>query len=360
MLLSLRDVKIRFGGGHPLLDGVHLAIERGERVGLLGRNGAGKSTLLKIISGEVVPDEGVVETSPGTRIAYLHQHVPDAEGTVFDVVAAGLEREGELLSRYHRVSHQMAERGDTSLMDELGRLQTQLDAAGAWQLQTRVETTLSRMDLDADALFSPLSGGQKRRVLLARALVGDPDVLLLDEPTNHLDVEAITWLEDFLDRFEGALLFVTHDRRFLRRLARRVVEIDRGRLLDFRCGYDAFATRKDALLEAEARERERFDKRLAEEEQWIRQGPKARRTRNMGRVRRLKEMRDQVRRRRERSGTVDFTATAAGTANARILVGAAAFAISDIFVARQRFVMEAPINRQVGLPLYFAAQLLLA
>ncbi len=262
-LLSLRDVSLAFGGP-KLLDGVSLQVERGERACLLGRNGEGKSTLLRLIAGEIEPDEGEVVRQQGLRIARLTQDVPSGrEGTVAEVVAEGLEHPGD--------GH-------------------------------RVDAVLSRMGLDAESRFDDLSSGMKRRVLLARSIVGEPDILLLDEPTNHLDIESIRWLEDFLVRYGGTLIFVTHDRVFLEKLATRIVELDRGRLRDSACDYPTFLARRDDLLAAEARQAELFDRRLAQEEVWIRKGVEARRTRNEGRVRALKAMREARARRREKAG----------------------------------------------------------
>ncbi len=267
-LLSLRDVSLAFGGPR-LLDRVDLQIERGERVSLLGRNGEGKSTLLRLFRGEVAPDEGEVIRQQGLRIALLPQEVPQGRGgTVAEEVAEGLE--------------------------ELGA------AAGP---DFRVDTIISRMDLDPHARFADLSSGMKRRVLLAKALVSDPDILLLDEPTNHLDIDAIRWLEEFLLRGGVTLVFVTHDRVFLGRLASRIVELDRGKLYDWDCDYPTFLKRKEDLLAAEERQNALFDKKLAQEEVWIRKGIEARRTRNEGRVRALKALREARERRRERQGT---------------------------------------------------------
>ena len=268
-LLSLREISLAFGGPR-LFDQADFHIEQGERVCLLGRNGEGKSTLLRLILGEIQPDEGEVVRRQGLRVSRLEQDVPRTEvGSVAEVVARGL--------------------------DERDRVGT---SAGR-----RVDAILSRMSLDPEARFESLSSGMKRRVLLARALVAEPDVLLLDEPTNHLDVAAIEWLEEFLSRFAGTLVFVTHDRAFLTRLATRIVELDRGRLQSWDCDYPTFLKRRDELLEAEERQRALFDKKLAQEETWIRKGVEARRTRNEGRVRALKVMRDERRKRRERQST---------------------------------------------------------
>jgi ABC transport system ATP-binding/permease protein len=272
-LLSLRNVSLAFGGPR-LLDQVELQIEPGERVCLLGRNGEGKSTLLRLIRGEIEPDDGQVIRQQGLRIARLPQDVPrDQTGTVADQVAEGLNDPD------HR-------------------------ATGS---DHRVQTVISRMGLDAEARFEDLSSGMKRRVLLAQSIVSEPDILLLDEPTNHLDIDAIRWLEAFLPRMSGTLIFVTHDRVFLEKLATRIVELDRGHLYDWACDYPTFLIRRDEVLHAEARQQELFDKRLAQEEVWIRKGIEARRTRNEGRVRALKAMRDQRAKRRERLGTARIT-----------------------------------------------------
>jgi len=300
-LLTFRDVVVTYGNP-PLLDHVNFQIERGERLCLVGRNGAGKSTLLRLVSGEIAPDDGQITRNQGLRIARLEQEVPrDATGSVFDVVASGLGEAGELLRRYHAIAHAIAEDPSEARMAELERCQHALEAVDGWDMNQRVDATLSRLQLDPEVAMSSLSGGLKRRVLLARALVGDPDLLLLDEPTNHLDIEAITWLEEFLLDWNGALLFITHDRAFLQRLATRIIELDRGRLTDWPGDYDTYLRRKQEVLDAEERQNALFDKKLAQEEAWIRQGIKARRTRNEGRVRALKAMREE---RRERRGQV--------------------------------------------------------
>src|SRR5262245_56209355 len=280
-LLSLDRVSIAYG--HlPLLDRVSLQVEARERVALIGRNGTGKSTLLKIISGDTPPDAGAVWRQPALRIARLEQDVPlSADRSVFDVVAEG--------HTHH------------------------LDADEAWLREHHVDLVLSRLQLNPEAIVDTLSGGWRRRVLLARALVGQPDVLLLDEPTNHLDIEAITWLEAFLAEYPGAVLFVTHDRTFLQRLATRIIELDRGQLTSWPGDYATYQRRKDEALASEATGHERFDKKLAEEEAWLRQGIKARRTRNEGRVRALLAMRAERATRRERLGTVRLQAEVAET-----------------------------------------------
>jgi ABC transport system ATP-binding/permease protein len=273
-LLSLRGVSLAFGGPR-LLDQVELQIEPGERVCLLGRNGEGKSTLLRLIRGDIEPDEGQVIRQQGLRVSFLPQDVPrERTGTVADHVAEGLNDAG-----HH--------------------------ATGS---DHRVQAVISRMGLDPDAQFEDLSSGMKRRVLLAQSLVVDPDILLLDEPTNHLDIDAIRWLEGFLPRAGGTLIFVTHDRVFLEKLATRIIELDRGQLYDWACDYPTFLKRRDEVLHAEARQQELFDKRLAQEEVWIRKGIEARRTRNEGRVRALKAMREQRQKRRDRTGTARIAA----------------------------------------------------
>ncbi len=301
-LISLKNIQLSYGSA-PLLDGVDLVIDKGERICLLGRNGAGKSTLMKVILGELTPDDGERVVAGGVRLARLIQEVPvGMAGSVFDVVAEGIGELADKLKAYHHLSHRLAESGDEALLDKLARAQHELEAADGWALEQRVETVISRLQLDADAEFGELSGGLKRRVLLARALVTEPDLLLLDEPTNHLDIEAIAWMEEFLLAYPGAILFVTHDRAFLRRLATRILELDRGGLTDWPGDYDNFLRRKAERLNAEALANERFDKKLAQEEVWIRQGIKARRTRNEGRVRALKALREERLQRREQTG----------------------------------------------------------
>ncbi len=302
-LLTLRTVQIAFGGP-PLLDGVNLQIEEGDRLCLLGRNGTGKSTLMKILAGELPPDDGEIIRRQGLRTALVTQESPpDLSETVFDVVAAGMGDAALLLAEYHHVSMRLAAEGNDDLLKKLDQLHKTLEDTGGWSLHEEVERVLGRLSLDSDAQFSLLSGGTKRRVLLARALVSKPDILILDEPTNHLDIDTIVWLEEFLLKEVKTLLFVTHDRAFAKRIANRVAELDRGRLYVFSCGYEAFVERREALLEAEITRQALFDKKLAQEEAWIRQGIKARRTRNEGRVRALKKMREERRARRDRIGT---------------------------------------------------------
>jgi len=305
-LVSLQEVRIAFGGPQ-LLDGVTLQIERGERVCLVGRNGAGKSTIMKIVVGELTPDSGEVIRAKGVRVASLEQEVPqDLAGTVFDVVSEGLGNIVELLSEYRSLIHILALGDDDGSIAELERVQHLIESSGGWQIQQRVETVLSRLGLDPDAAAAGLSGGHKRRVLLARALVNEPDLLLLDEPTNHLDIESIGWLEEFLLEFRGAILFITHDRRFLQTLATRIIELDRGQITDWPGDYKTYLARRQAEIDAEAAHNSLFDKKLAKEEAWIRQGIRARRTRNEGRVRALKELRRERLSRREQTGSAEM------------------------------------------------------
>jgi len=305
-VVSLRDIQINFTGT-ILLDGISMQIEPGERVCLLGRNGEGKSTVLSIIEGTLKPDRGSVDYARGSRVAMLPQEVPqDLDGLVYDIAAQGLGAVGKHLTAYHEASRALSEASDSNqekIVAQLERAQHALEDAGGWPHHQTIETVLSHLKLDADESFSSLSGGTKRRALLARALVSDPDLLILDEPTNHLDIESITWLEDFLVRQNTTLLFVTHDRAFLQRLATRIIELDRGNLFNWDCDYKTYLKRKDADLEAEAKQNHNFDRKLAEEETWIRRGIKARRTRNMGRVRDLRKMRDERKARRERTGS---------------------------------------------------------
>jgi ATP-binding cassette subfamily F protein uup len=306
-LIWINEVSVSFGGP-PLLDGATLQIEAGERIGLLGRNGSGKSTLMKLLMGEIKPDSGEIIRSGEVRIAMLPQDVPDdLPGTIYDVVASGGREHLDLLREYHDLTLQMSRSGDDGLLKKLERVQHQLETSGAWHYHQRVETVLARTDLDENAEFRFLSAGMKRRVFLAKALVNEPDLLLLDEPTNHLDINAILWLEDFLLKFEKTLMLVTHDRAFLQRLATRIVEIDRGRLMSFPCDYGMYIERRQALLEAQEKQWQEFDKKLAREETWIRQGIKARRTRNEGRVRVLVKMRQERAHRQEQTGNVRLT-----------------------------------------------------
>lgn len=303
-LITLRAVNLGFGGP-PLLERVDLKIERGERLCLVGRNGTGKSTLMKLIGGEIKADDGEVVYQQGINITRLTQEVPrDLSGTIFDVVAAGLGEQGKLLAEFHHLSQEMAHDASDQLMKRFEQVQHKLEASGGWEVDQKVTTTLSRMQLDPEMEFGALSGGLKRRVLLARALVDNPDLLMLDEPTNHLDIEAIRRLEAFLLDFDGTLLFVTHDRALLQKLATRIIELDRGRLTSWPGDYATYLRRKQEALDAEASENALFDKKLAQEEVWIRQGIKARRTRNEGRVRALKEMRRQHSERRKQMGKV--------------------------------------------------------
>jgi ABC transport system ATP-binding/permease protein len=294
-------------GGPQVLDGVTLQIESGERVCLVGRNGSGKTTLIKIISRETAPDAGEVVYSQGIRIASLSQEVPQhMSGTVFDVVAGGIEGMVDLLSEYHALSIRLGHESDAALIAELEEVQHRIESAGGWQIQQKVDMVISRLLLDPDAQVNELSGGFKRRVLLARALVNEPDLLLLDEPTNHLDISSIDWLEESLREFRGALLFITHDRRFLQTLATRIIELDRGKVTDWPGDYATYLKRRQSELDAEVTQNALFDKKLAQEEAWIRQGIKARRTRNEGRVTALKEMRRERSARRELTGSADM------------------------------------------------------
>ncbi|MCL7713778.1 ATP-binding cassette domain-containing protein [Stenotrophomonas mori] len=302
-LITLQNVDYSVGGP-LLLEKADLSIDAGERIALIGRNGAGKSTLMKLMAGELRPDDGEVRVPPGVRIARLEQEVPHgAGGSVFDVVAAGLGELGDWLAEFHRLSSAADFDGEA-----LARVQAKIDSGDGWALEQRVAETLTRLALDGEAGFERLSGGMKRRVLLARALVAGPDVLLLDEPTNHLDIEAIDWLEGFLKGWSGCVVFVTHDRRFLRALATRIVEIDRGQVSSWPGDWANYERRREERLNAQAQENARFDKLLAQEEVWIRQGIKARRTRDEGRVRRLKAMRAERGQRRELGGNVRLEA----------------------------------------------------
>lgn len=306
-LLSLQEISIAFGGP-PVLNRATFAIERGERVCILGRNGAGKSTLLQILDGTLAPDSGLVVRQGGTTVTRLTQEVPRTlVGTMFEIIAGGLGEAGTVLSAYHAAAERVARDQSDAALRELDRLHRQLDAMDAWQQHVRVETVLQHLGLQADARIEQASGGRIRQALLARALVQEPDVLVLDEPTNHLDVDAIEWMESFCIERELTLVFVTHDRAFLRRVATRIVELDRGQLADFGTNYDTYLERKEAMLHAESKAWDDFDRKLAQEEVWIRTGIQARRTRNEGRVRALEAMRMERSARRERLDTTRAT-----------------------------------------------------
>lgn len=316
-LLKFTDVSLAFGTT-PLLDKVSWQIARGERVCVIGRNGTGKSSMLKLVKGEQKPDDGDIWRAPALKIGELPQELPRADDrTVYDVVAEGLAEVGELLARYHHLSMHIESEED---LNKLARVQQELEARDGWRLGQLVDTTLTRLQLPADKTLAELSGGWRRRVLLAQALVAEPDLLLLDEPTNHLDIGAIAWLENALADFPGAVLFITHDRAFLQAVATRILELDRGHLIDWNGDYASFLVHKEQELAAEEAANALFDKRLAQEEVWIRQGIKARRTRNEGRVRALKAMRNERADRRERQGKASFQLETAEKSGKQVIV----------------------------------------
>ena len=303
--ITLRDVHLAFGGP-ALLDGANFNLERGERVCLIGRNGEGKSTLLKLIEGSLLPDTGEVSIQNGLTVSMLAQDVPMDSGKVADIVADGAGEAATVLKDYHEASDACV-LGDMEACDRMGMLQHKLDQLDGWALENKVNTILGKMGLDPNADLADLYGGRKRRVLLARALLTQPDVLLLDEPTNHLDVESIEWLEKFLlDQNNLTLLFISHDRSFVDSIATRIVELDRGVLRGYEGNYSRYLDLKAQQMEAEEKQNALFDKKLAEEEAWIRQGIKARRTRNEGRVRALKALREESKARRSQQGKVSM------------------------------------------------------
>lgn len=317
-LLKLSNVSIAYGT-HALLEQADFQLDAGERVGLLGRNGEGKSTLMKIIAGNIQADSGDIWRQAELKLAWLAQmpELPE-EATIYDAVACGLGDLGQWISRYHSLSLSM-DASDEQALKELGKLQHKLETHNGWHFQQRVETTLSKLSLPADIKVSGLSGGWKRRVALAQALVIEPEVLLLDEPTNHLDFESILWLEEQILNFKGAVLFVTHDRSFLQKLATRIVDLDRGQLVSWHGDYNDYLRRKAAALDAEANQNAEFDKKLAQEEVWIRQGIKARRTRNEGRVRALEQLRRERAQRRNTQGTSKLTLETAETSGKKVI-----------------------------------------
>ncbi len=292
-----------------MFDHLNLQLETGERVALLGRNGTGKTTLLKVIAGQTGVTDGEIVRQKGLRVTRLPQEIPsDVQGTLFDIVASGLGSRGELLKDFHHISLRLHTEHTPELMAELDRVQSEIDRTESWDFNNEVEYVLSQMKLDPDVNFNELSGGQKRRTLLAKALVIHPDILLLDEPTNHLDIDTINWLEDFLKRYSGTLLFVTHDRAFMRNLATRILELDRGKIYSWSCDYTNFLERKKLAQENEDVQRREFEKKLAEEEVWIRQGVKARRVRNEGRVKALERLREEKQAQRQLLGKVNMQA----------------------------------------------------
>jgi ATP-binding cassette subfamily F protein uup len=296
-IVTIKNLYHSFGS-HPILDHIDLGIDKGERICLVGRNGTGKSTLLKLLSKQNKPDEGEINYSQGIRVGELRQDVPvSIDGSVYDVVAEGVGELGKVITEWHHCILAIAE--DPSALKQMEILQQKIEAQNGWNIEQRISSTISLLKLPSDEKFDALSGGLKRRTLLAQALVSEPDLLLLDEPTNHLDIEAILWLEEFLKSFSGAILFITHDRSFLQNLATRIIDLDRGQLTSWPGSYDKYLTAKQQQLDAEETSNALFDKKLAEEEVWIRQGIKARRTRNEGRVRSLEKMREQRSQRRE-------------------------------------------------------------
>ncbi|MDD3147646.1 MAG: ATP-binding cassette domain-containing protein, partial [Candidatus Riflebacteria bacterium] len=304
-LVSLQNVSLSYTGS-VILENLNLQIEKNQRICLLGRNGAGKTTLMRTLAGEIKPDSGVVQTGQDVKISYFAQNIPvDLQGLAFNIIAGGLGSKGELIIKYH-AAEQRLKADEPGAVEELHKLRDEIDQQQAWACVDDIGRIISRMDINGEWRYESLSGGQKRRVLLAAALVSQSDVLLLDEPTNHLDIDTIAWLEDFLLRAGMTILFVTHDRMLLRRLANRIVELDRGSIYDWQCNYDTFLARREEVLAAEMKDWERFDKKLAQEEVWIRKGVKARGSRNEGRVKALKKMREERRQRRMHSGTVNM------------------------------------------------------
>ncbi len=334
-LISLQDISISFGGD-PLLDRVNLKIEAGERVCLVGRNGTGKSTLMKLLAGEMAADSGRILRREGVKIARLTQEIPQTlTGTVYDVVVSGLGELLDLLARYHAATLALAHNHDEAVLAELAAVSEEIEIAGAWQVQQRVDLVMTKLKLESEAPVATLSGGLKLRVLLARALVAGPDLLLLDEPTNHLDIESIVWLEEFLLNSSQTLFFVTHDRKLLKKLATRIVDLEAGKATSWPGDYANYLRRKAEMLHAEEQHQDRFDKKLAREELWIRKGIKARRTRNEGRVKALLEMRQERGQRREKIGQVQMEISRAGSSGKLVAVcEKAAFAYTEKLIIK--------------------------
>jgi ATP-binding cassette subfamily F protein uup len=318
-LISLQDISLALGGPR-LFDQINLQLEPGERVALLGRNGVGKTTLMKVMCQKQVIDTGQVVYQKGINVTHLPQEIPtNISGSVFDTVLSGLGERAKVVSKYHHISHQMQTDHSPAMMNQLDALQGEMDHCNGWEIDRQVEMVISQMKLNEDDLFENMSGGQKRRVLLAKALVLNPEVLLLDEPTNHLDIDSIDWLEGFLKNYKGVIFFVTHDRMFMQHLATKIVELDRGKLFTWSCDYKTFLERKEAAQEVEAVQREVFAKKLSSEEAWIRKGIKARRTRNEGRVRALEAMRMEKSHQREVIGQVRMTVQETNKSGQRVI-----------------------------------------
>lgn len=305
-LIRISKAQLAYGT-HPLLDNADAVIETGERVCVVGRNGAGKSTLLKVLDGQVILDDGEINQLGSIKISRLEQDPPKgASGSVFDYVAQGMPEIANLLIDFHHVSTQLQTECTDQLLNKLERLSNQLEAADGWRFDSRIQLVLTRLELSPEAKLESLSGGWLRKVALARALVSEPDLLLLDEPTNHLDMESVMWLEQFLKEFKGGIVFISHDRAFIRAVATRILDLDRGKLISYPGDYATYLEQKAHDLKVEETQNALFDKRLAEEEAWIRQGVKARRTRNEGRVRELKQLRNERKQRVDQVGKTDF------------------------------------------------------
>jgi ATP-binding cassette subfamily F protein uup len=318
-LISLQEINLAFSG--PLIfDCLNLQLEPGERIALLGRNGAGKTTLMKVMNGQQQVDDGSVIVQKGIQVAHLPQEVPvDITGPVFDIVLSGLGLRAELLSQHHHLTHRLQTEQTPELLRQLDALQDKLDHTDSWDVNNQVEEVIAMMKLDPDSDFARLSGGQKRRALLARALVLKPEVLLLDEPTNHLDIDSMLWLEGFLLNYPGTVFFVTHDRMFMARLATRIIELDRGKIFSWSCDYKTFLERKQAASDIEEAQWDHFDKKLAEEEIWIRKGVKARRCRNEGRVKALERLREVKKAQRKAIGQIRVRAQKVDPSGQRVV-----------------------------------------
>jgi len=318
-LISLQEISLKFAG--PLIfDCLNLQLEPGERIALLGRNGAGKTTLMKVMTGQQQADSGNLITQKGIQVAHLPQEVPvDITGSVFDIVLSGLGPRAELLSQHHHLTHRLQTQQTPQLLKQLDVLQDKLNHTDSWDVNNQVEEVIAKMKLDPDSDFAKLSGGQKRRALLARALVLKPEVLLLDEPTNHLDIDSMLWLEGFLLNYSGTVFFVTHDRMFMTRLATRIIELDRGKIYSWPCDYKTFLERKQAALDIDEAQWSHFDKKLADEEVWIRKGVKARRCRNEGRVKALERLREEKKTQRKEIGQVRMRAQKADPSGHRVV-----------------------------------------